>query len=64
MCFVYKGSEILGNSPQVFRDNYISPSQKQSDKAIEQIESAMEERERERKRLNRAVITFNTGTND
>lgn len=60
----YKGSEILGNSPQVFRDNYISPSQKQSDKAIEQIESAMEERERERKRLSRTVITFKTGTND
>ena len=58
----YKGSEILGNSPQVFRDCYISPSQKENDKAIEQIDSAMEERER--RRLERAVITFKTGTDD
>ena len=58
----YKGSEILGNSPQVFRDHYISSSQQENDRAIEQIESAMEERER--KRLNRAVITFKTGTDE
>lgn len=58
----YKGSEILGNSPQVFREHYISSSQKESDKAIKQIESAMEERER--KRISKAVITFKTGTNN
>lgn len=58
----YKGSEILGNSPQVFRDHYISASQKQSDKAIEQIESAMEEREQ--KRISREVIAFKTGTDE
>lgn len=57
----YKGSEILGNSPQVFRTHYVSPSQKENDKAMEQIESAMEERER--KRLSRTVIQF-TGTNN
>lgn len=58
----FVGSAIVGNSPAVFREHYISKSERENRKAIEQMDRAA--KERERRRRSKRAIPIKTGTDN